>query len=133
MSFIEKIKEQAKCDIKTIVLPEATDIRTLEATEVVLKEEFAKIILIGSEKEIKELAESQGLNISKATIIDPKTSQDYEKYTLNLYELRKEKGLTEEKARELVLDPVYFGMMMVKLRYGRRISFWSCTFNIRYT
>ena len=57
MTFIEKMKMQAKQDIKTIVLPESEDIRTLEATEIVLKEGFANIILIGNPQEINELAE----------------------------------------------------------------------------
>lgn len=115
MSFIEEIKQKAKQNIKTIVLPESNDIRTLEGAEIVLKEGFANVILIGNKEEVLNLANSKNLNLSNATIIEPKTSKDYEEYALKLYELRKEKGMTIEKARELVLDPVYFGMMMVKL------------------
>ena len=114
MSFIENIKAQAKNDIKTIVLPEAEDIRTLEATQIVLNEGYAKIILVGNEEKIKELAKTKNLNIENAEIIDPSSSNEKDEYANKLYELRKEKGMTEEKARELVLDPVYFGMMMVK-------------------
>ncbi len=114
MSFIDGIKQRAKKDIKTIVLPEANDIRTLEATDTVLKEGFANIILIGNEKEILELANSKKLDISKAKIIDPKNSLEYEEFVEKFYELRKAKGMTEEKAKEFMLDPVYFGMMMVK-------------------
>ena len=115
MSFIGKIKQKAKQDIKTIALPEANDIRTLEAAEMVLNEGFANVILIGNEKEVLELAKTKNISLEKATIIDPKTSPDYEEYVSKLYELRKEKGMTEDTARELILDPVYFGMMMVKL------------------
>ncbi|MCI9366466.1 MAG: phosphate acetyltransferase [Clostridia bacterium] len=115
MSFIEEIKNRAKQDIKTIVLPESNDIRTLEATEIVLKEGFAKVILIGNEEEILNLAKTKNLNLENVTIINPKTSQDYEEYVQKFYELRKEKGITIEKAKELILDTVYFGMMMVKL------------------
>lgn len=114
MSFIEQIKERAKKDIKTIILPEAEDIRTLEATETILKEGYAKIILIGKKEKILELAKTKQLKIEKAEIIDPSDSEETEKYSQKLYELRKEKGMTEEKARELVQDPVYFGMMMIK-------------------
>ena len=114
MSFIEEMKQKAKQDLKTIVLPEANDIRTLEATEKVLNEGYANIILIGKEQEILKLAKSKNLNLSDATIIDPEISEEIEEFTSKLYELRKSKGLTEEKARELILDPVYFGMMMVK-------------------
>ena len=115
MSFIEEIKNRAKKDIKTIVLPEASDLRTIEATADVLKEGFAKIVLIGNEEEITKLAKDNNFDISKAKIINPKNSDKYDTYVEKLYELRKEKGLTLEKAKELLLDSVYFGMMMVKM------------------
>ncbi len=114
MSFIEKIKKRAKNELKTIVLPEANEIRTLEATDMILKEGFANIILIGDEEEVLNLAKSKNLDISKATIINPKNSSYYEDFVQKFYELRKAKGITEEKARELMLDTVYFGMMMIK-------------------
>lgn len=115
MSFIEEIKKRAKTNIKTIALPEATDIRTLEAAGMILKEEVANIILIGNEEKILELARSKNLDISKATIINPENSSEYDEYVNTFYELRKRKGMTEEKAKALMLDPVYFGMMMVKI------------------
>ena len=115
MSFIEEIKNRAKQDKKTIVLPEATDIRTIEATEMALKEGIANVVLLGNKEKISELANTKNLDISNATIIDPANSDKYNEYVEKLYELRKEKGLTLEKAKELVLDPVYYGMMMVKL------------------
>ena len=115
MSFIEKIKEQAKKDLKTIVLPEASDIRVIKATETALKENYAKIILVGDTEKINKMAEENNLDISKATIIDPKTSEKTAIYAKELYELRKAKGMTEEQAEQLVFDEVYFGMMMVKL------------------
>jgi phosphate acetyltransferase len=114
MNFIETIKERARQEIKTIVLPEAEDIRTLKATEVALKEKYANIILVGNEKKIKEKAETNNVNIDGAKIIDPQTSPDYEKYANLLYELRKHKGMTIEQAKEITLNPVYFGMLMVK-------------------
>lgn len=115
MPFIEDIKNKAKNDIKTIVLPEASDIRTIEAAFYALKEQIANIVLIGNENEINKLAEDNDFDISKAKIIDPKNSDRYDNYVQQLYELRKEKGMTIEKAKELLLDPVYFGMMMVKM------------------
>ena len=72
MSFIEEIKQRAKSDIKTIVLPEANDIRTLVATDKILKEGFANIILIGDEEEVLNLAKTNNLDIEKAKIINPK-------------------------------------------------------------
>lgn len=114
MSFFESIKEKAKKQIKTIVLPESTDIRTLEAVDMISKDEFCKIILIGEKEKIIKLAEQKKLNISETKIIDPKESQLYERYANTFYELRKHKGMTIEKAKELLLDPVFFGIMMVK-------------------
>ena len=114
MSFIEEIKKRAKEQIKTIILPEAEDIRVLKATEKILNEKYAKIILIGKEEKIKEKAKTENINIGEAKIVDPEKSEDHDAYVNLLYELRKHKGMTIEKAKELVLDPVYYGMLMVK-------------------
>ena len=114
MTFIEEIKQKAKKEIKTIVLPEAEDIRILEATEQVLKEQYANIILVGNQEEIEKKAKENNLEIKGAQIIEPDTAENLEEYTNLLYELRKHKGMTREKARELVKDPVYYGMLMVK-------------------
>ena len=115
MSFIEKIKERAKTEIKTIVLPEATDIRILEAAQIVKNEGYARVILIGNEEEVKKIANEKKINIEGIPIIDPSKSEKTEEYANKLYELRKTKGITEEQAQKLILEPVYFGMMMVKL------------------
>ncbi len=115
MSFIDEIKLRAKSDIKTIVLPEATDERVLKAAAKVLEEGFANIILVGNKEEIIKKAKENNLDISKAKIEDPFNSDKYEKFAKYLYELRQRKGMTIEKARKLVLDPVYYGMIMVKL------------------
>ena len=114
MNFIEEIKNKAKMNLKTIVLPEAEDIRIIEAASIALKENYAKIILLGNEEKIQKQAIENNFDISNAIIINPKTSEKSEEYTQKLYELRKEKGMTLEKAKELVQDEVYFGMMMVK-------------------
>ena len=114
MSFIETIKEKAKKNIKTIVLPEGSDIRTLKAASIVLHEEYANLIILGDKNKIAEMASENNLDISKATIINPKESEKYETYVQKFYELRKEKGMTIEKAKELIKDETYFGMMMVK-------------------
>jgi phosphate acetyltransferase len=113
MNFLQSIKDRAKADKKTLVLPEALDIRTLQATETILKEGIADIILIGDEVEIKSKAE--GLNISGASIINPKTYEKTSQLIDRLYELRKEKGMTAEQASEILnSDPVRFGIMLVK-------------------
>ena len=114
MSFIDEIKQRAKKQIKTIVLPEAEDIRILEATSQVLKEQYANIVLVGNLEKIKTKAKQNNIAIEGAKIIDPVTSEKYEEYVQLLYDLRKHKGITIEQARELVKDPVYYGMLMVK-------------------
>ena len=114
MGFIDEIKAKAKSCKKTIVLPESEDIRTYEAAEAILKEGTANLILIGSEEEI---AKNKGsFDISGATIVDPATSDKTEAYIAKLVELREKKGMTEEKARELLLSSyTYYGVMMVKM------------------
>ena len=115
MSFIETIKEKARKDIKTIVLPEATDPRTIRATQIIQKENYAKVILIGNEEEVRRIAEKENVDISNIQIINPEKDEKAKKYAKELYELRKAKGMTEEQAQELIKNPVYYGMMMVKL------------------
>ena len=114
MSFIDSIKEKAKKEIKSIVLPESNDIRVLKGAEKAIKENYANIVLVGDENEIQKLAKDNDIDISKAKIVNPRTSEKYEEYANLFYELRKNKGMTLEKAKETVLNEVYFGMMMVK-------------------
>lgn len=115
MSFIDGIKERAKQDIKTIVLPESEDERTLRAAAKILEEKTANLILIGEEATIKADAEKYGVNIDGATIINPETSDKLEEYVNTLYELRKAKGMTPEAAREALLkDRTTFGIMVLK-------------------
>ena len=115
MSFIDQIKQRAKNEIKTIVLPEATDVRILEATEIVKNEGYANVILVGDEQKVRDIAKEKGIDIGDTQIIDPSKSEKIDEYANILYELRKAKGMTEEQAKQLVLDPVYYGMIMVKL------------------
>ena len=115
MSFIEEIKKKAKQNIKTIVLPESEDIRVLQASQTILEEGFAKIILIGDKEKVNKIATENNINIDGALIINPETSNRYDDYVQKFYEIRKEKGMTIEKAKEMMLNSVYFGMMMVKM------------------
>lgn len=119
MAFIDEIKDRAKKDIKKIVLPESDDDRTLKATSEVLKQKFAEIILIGNRSKILERAKKLSLdNIEEAEIVDPNNSENYNEFVEQFYELRKHKGMTIEKAKEFMLDNIYFGMMMVKQGYA---------------
>ena len=115
MDLVQSIIERAKSNKQRIVLPEATEERTLRAADKVLAEGVANIILICNPAEINSLAEKWGLkNIDKATIIDPDNNPKSEEYATLLAELRKKKGMTIEQARELVKDPLYLGCMIIK-------------------
>ena len=115
MDLVQSIIERAKSNKQRIVLPEATEERTLRAADKVLAEGVANIILIGNPAEINSLAEKWGLkNIDKATIIYPENNPKSEEYATLLAELRKKKGMTIEQARELVKDPLYLGCMIIK-------------------
>lgn len=115
MSFIEETKKRASNSIKTIVLPEANDKRVLTAACTVMKEKFAKVVLVGNKEEADQVAKENGIDISQIDFIEPAKSEKYMEYVNAFYELRKAKGMTEEKAKELMLDPTHFAMMMVKM------------------
>ena len=115
MSLIDNIIARAKSNRQRIVLPESLEERTITAADKALADEIADIILIGDRSEILALADRLGLkNIGKATIIDPKTSEKTEEYAQLLFQLRQQQGMPIEKAHELVMDPLYFGCLIIK-------------------
>lgn len=115
MDLVQQIIERAKSNKQRIVLPEATEERTLTAADMVLRDDIADIILIGNPNEVHALADKLGLkNIDKATLIDPENNPKSEEYAALLAELRKKKGMTIEQARELVKNPLYLGCMIIK-------------------
>ncbi len=107
--------ERAKANLQRIVLPEGTEIRTLKAADIILKEKAAKLILIGDEKEIEKLAAENNLtNIGEAKIVNPALDEKMETYAQLLFDIRKSKGMTIEEARKLAKDPLYLGCLMIK-------------------
>ena len=103
MNFIDKVKEIVRSNMKRIIVTEAYDERVLNAVKEVIKEGFADMIIIGSEV------------VEGATSINPIESNYLDKFTNDLYELRKDKGMTLEEARSLLInDNMYFACMMVK-------------------
>ena len=115
MTFIEKMKQKSKQDIKTIVLPEAEDLRVLKASEKIIKEGFANIILVGDPEKIDEKAKENNINLEGAKVINPLTSEKLSKYSNDLYELRKNKGMTLDGAKDILKKNTrYFATMMVK-------------------
>ena len=125
MEFIEQIKKRAKNQKKKIVLPEYMDRRVLQAAEIALREEIADIIIIATNEEIK--ANSYDLDLSKATIIDPKNYEDLENLINYFVEIRKNKNLSYEEAKNLLLtDYMYFACMLVKTGRADGIVSGAC-------
>ncbi|PKM66251.1 MAG: phosphate acetyltransferase [Firmicutes bacterium HGW-Firmicutes-2] len=117
MSFIETIKDRARQFRKTIVLPESMELRTLEATAQILSEDICDVILIGNEDEIKKVG--MNFDISRATIIDPNSFEQMDAFVAKLVELREKKGMTLEKAQEILkTDALFLGVMMVKMGFA---------------
>ena len=115
MAFIDLMKEKARQNKKTIVLPESNDKRTLLAAAQVLKEGTANLIMIGQEESILNDAKSLELDLTGVKIVDPETDPKFEHYAETLFKLREKKGMTLEKAHEtLKADYITYGVMMVK-------------------
>ena len=114
MSLTERIRTKARTMEKTIVLPEGDDQRTLLAAEILFKEKLAVPVILGNREKVNALAAEAGADLTGIQIIDPETSDKAAAYAALLYEIRKNKGVTEEDALKLVKDPMYYGIMMVK-------------------
>ncbi len=115
MSYIDIIKDKARADKKTIVLPESTDKRTLIAAAHVIEEGIANVIMVGREEKIRDGAGWLEIDLDAVKVVDPAMTDKFEEYANLLYEVRKEKGMTPEKAREILLnDYLTFGVVMVK-------------------
>lgn len=115
MSMIERVREKARADRKTIVFPEGCEERTVQAAAELVAEKLADPILIGDPDEIKKEADRLGADLTGIRIENPTGSEKFADYVHALYELRKAKGITLQAAEGLVLDPMYYGIMMVKM------------------
>ena len=115
MSLIDQIVARARSNRQRIVLPESFEERTITAADRAIADGLADIILIGNREKVLAYAEQLGLkHIAQATIIDPETSEKTEEYAQLLFQLRQKKGMTIEVARKTVLDPLYFGCLIIK-------------------
>lgn len=115
MSLMQQIIARAQSNKQRIVLPESLEERTIKAADQAQADGLAEIILIGNREEILALADKLSLvHIKDCTIIDPATSEKTEEYAQLLFQLRQKKGMTIEKAREQVMDPLYFGCLIIK-------------------
>lgn len=115
MDLITSIIERAKANKQRIVLPEGTEERTLTAADRAAADGLADLIVLGNAEEIHALGARLSLtHLDQITLIDPATSPKRDEYAQLLYDLRKKKGMTLEQAQEKVLDPLYFGCLIIK-------------------
>jgi len=115
MDLIAQIKEKAAKNVKTIVLPEGTEERTIQAIKGIVDSKVARPILLGDEGAIKGLASKLGADISGAEIINPEKAPFFDDFVQAFYEMRKSKGVDLDKAKATMLDPLFFASMMVKM------------------
>ena len=112
-NVMETIYAKARAAKKRVVLPEADDVRTVTAAQQIVAQGLAQVVLVSPEDRIQAAVKASGADISGCTVIDPVKSPLYKEYAHQFYELRKAKGMTEERALEIVADPLHFGCMMV--------------------
>ncbi|NLF26390.1 MAG: phosphate acetyltransferase [Clostridiales bacterium] len=113
MALIDRIKAKARADVRHIVLPEGEEVRNVQAASIIASEGLAKLTLLGNPDKVREVA--NGAPLPGVEIVDPANSPKSAEYAATLYALRKAKGMTEEEAAKLVRDPMYYGVMMVKM------------------
>lgn len=127
MSFIDHMKEKARQDKQTIVLPESNDKRTLIAAAQVLKEGTADLIMVGKEEKIMDGAHWLEVDLTGLQVVDPDTDENFDHYAETLFELRKNKGMTLEKATEILKsDYITYGVMMVKAKNADGLVAGAC-------
>lgn len=114
MGVIEAIREKAKAKHRRVVLPEGTEPRMIDAARILVEEAIADVTLIGDQTEIKKLAASAGLNLSQVEVVNPVESPDLDEFVSDFVELRKKKNVTEEAARKAIIQPLYYGAMLVR-------------------
>ena len=115
MSMIEMARSKACSDIRRIVFPEGSEPRTIKAAAILHREHLAIPVLLGNPETVRNTAESEDVDLTGISVMNPAESPALESYTQALFELRKHKGLTLEDAGMLAADPMYYGILMVKL------------------
>ncbi|GAB4186813.1 MAG: phosphate acetyltransferase [Calditrichia bacterium] len=114
MQIVDRIREEAKKNIKTIVLPEGDEERTLKAAGYLAQHRLVNPVLLGDKSRIITEAQKTGVDLTGIEIIDPNEYPDIEEFASDYYELRKHKGMTIEQAREIIRNTLYFGAMLVR-------------------
>jgi len=116
MHLVDQIKEKARKNQQTVVLPESYDERMLYAAEKIVREGLAKLVILGDPAKIQAEATAKGINLQGVELLNPATSPKLEQYVANFVELRKSKGMTADEARKLLTaeDNLYYAGMMVR-------------------
>ncbi|MCJ7497894.1 MAG: phosphate acetyltransferase [candidate division Zixibacteria bacterium] len=114
MDIIKQIREKAKAKHKRVVLPEGTEERMIKAAKEIVSEKIAEVTLLGEKKKIEELSKTFGLDLNKVKVIDPATSPQYGEYAEEYFHLREKKGITREEAKKIMLNPLFYGAMLVR-------------------
>jgi len=124
--FFEKLTHRASKNIRTVVLPEGDDPRTIDAAGTILEKGFAKLILLGDIDTIRDQLSQKKVDLDQVQIFNPQNDQKLDEFANTLYELRKDKGMTLEKAAQIVTDEIYFGTMLVKLGLADGLVAGAC-------
>ena len=114
MDIIEGLKARAKAKQGTVVLPESGDERTLRAAEQLIREEIAKVILVGDPSTVAAKSRELGITDAGWQVTNPNTFARIDEFATWLYGKRKDKGLSREEANALVRNELYFGTLLVK-------------------
>lgn len=114
MSLMDVIKAKAKADRKHVLLPEGAEERTVQAAAIIKKVGIADVTLFGRRDEIEAVAKKFNVCLDGIDTIDPETDADFERYADWFFEMRKEKGVTREKAVETMKNPLFYAAMMIK-------------------
>jgi len=115
MTFTEKISEKARGLSRSLVLPESTELRILKAARTVVDEKIAReVILVGRPESIAQAAEKAGVKLHGMRIVRPRESPEFDAYAEQYYQLRAHKGMSLDEAREKIVEPLHWGMMMVR-------------------
>ena len=112
--FMTSVKEQAKRNKKTIVFPDASDERVMNAARILIDDGIANPILIGNEDQIRSKAAAQNISINNIRIINPNNSEKLSDFSHIFFNLRKHKAISVTEAKETMRHPLFFGAMMVR-------------------
>lgn len=114
VSFLERTRQRAKSLHRSVVFPEGTEERTIQAAFQVAQQEIARPILVGTETQIGHVAEKIGVDLRSVECVDPQKSPHFDEYVHEFYQLRRKKGISIDDARQTISNPLYFGAMMVR-------------------